>query len=54
MTRKTGLDWRLLALGGVLLALSVWGVFTVVQLNDRRAGYVALIQALFYALAAWP
>ena len=53
MTRKTGLDWRLLALGGVLLALSVWGVFTVVQLNDRWAGYVALIQALFYALAAW-
>jgi len=29
MTRKTGLDWQLSTLGGVLLALTVWGVFAV-------------------------
>ena len=53
MMRKTGLDWQLLALGGILLALTVWGAFTVVLLDDKRAGHVTLIQAPFYALAAW-
>ncbi len=53
MTRKTGLDWPLLALGGVLLALTVWGAFMVDHFDDERVSYVTLIQAPFYALAAW-
>jgi alpha-1,6-mannosyltransferase len=53
MTRRTGLDWPLLALGGVLLALTVAGAFAVVHLDDERAGYVTLLQSPFYALAAW-
>jgi alpha-1,6-mannosyltransferase len=53
MTRKTGLDWQLLALGGILMALTLWGAFTVDHLDDERVGYVMLMQAPFYALAAW-
>jgi alpha-1,6-mannosyltransferase len=53
MTRRTGLHWPLLALGGVLLALTVAGAFAVVHLDDERAGYVTLLQSPFYALAAW-
>ena len=53
MTRKTGLDWQLLALAGILMALTLWGAFTVVLLDDERAGHVTLTQAPFYALAAW-
>jgi alpha-1,6-mannosyltransferase len=53
MTRKTGLDWQLLTLAVVLLALTIWGVFAVVHLDDEKVGYVTLIQGPFYALAAW-
>ena len=53
MTRKTGLDWQLLTLAGILMALTLWGAFTVVLLDDERAGHVTLTQAPFYALAAW-
>ena len=42
MTRKTGLDWQILTLAGVLVALTLVGVFTVIQLDDERAGYVTL------------
>jgi hypothetical protein len=53
VTRRTGLDWQLLALGGILVALTVWGAFAVEHLDDERIGYFILAQAPFYALAAW-
>ena len=53
MTRKTGLDWQLLTLAGVLLALTLVGALIVTQLDDERAGYVTLVQAPFFALAAF-
>lgn len=53
MTRRTGLDWQVLALGGILFALALWGAFAVDHFDDERIGYFTLIQAPFYALAAW-
>jgi hypothetical protein len=53
MTRKTGLPWQLLTLAGVLLALTLVGALIVTQLDDERAGYVTLVQAPFFALAAF-
>lgn len=52
MIRKTGLDWQVLALAGVLLALTLVGALVVTQVDDTRAGYITLIQAPFFALAA--
>jgi alpha-1,6-mannosyltransferase len=51
--RKTGLDWQLLTLGSILLAFTLAGALMVTELDDERAGYVTLMQAPFYALAAW-
>ncbi len=53
MMRKTGLDWRLLTLAGVLLALTLAGALMVDHVDDERVAYAALMQAPFYALAAF-
>jgi alpha-1,6-mannosyltransferase len=51
--RITGLDWPLLAVAGCLLALSIAGAIWITQFDDPNAGFVALLQAPPYALAAW-
>jgi alpha-1,6-mannosyltransferase len=53
MKRITGLDWPLLALALCLLALTVAGAFWITSFDDGNAGYIPLLQAVPYALAAW-
>jgi alpha-1,6-mannosyltransferase len=51
--RITGLDWPMLALAACLLALTVAGAFWITSFDDGNAGYIPLLQAGPYALAAW-
>jgi hypothetical protein len=53
MKRVTGLDWPLLALALCLLALTAAGAFWITSFDDGNAGYIPLLQAVPYALAAW-
>jgi alpha-1,6-mannosyltransferase len=53
MRRITGLDWPLLALALCLLALTAAGAFWITSFDDGKAGYIPLLQAAPYALAAW-
>ena len=49
----TGLGWPLLALAACLLALSVVGAVWITHFDDANVGFVMLLQAAPYALAAW-
>jgi alpha-1,6-mannosyltransferase len=51
--RITGLDWPLAGLAACLLALTVVGAFWITSFDDGNAGYIPLLQAVPYALAAW-
>jgi alpha-1,6-mannosyltransferase len=51
--RITGLDWPLLGLAACLLALTVAGAFWITSFDDDNAGYIPLLQAIPYAVAAW-
>lgn len=53
MKRITGLDWPLLAPALCLLALTAAGAFWITSFDDGNAGYIPLLQAVPYALAAW-
>lgn len=53
MTRITGLEWPLAGLAACLLALTVAGAFWITSFDDGNAGYIPLLQAVPYALAAW-
>src|SRR5262245_7083561 len=51
--RITGLDWPLLGLAACLLALTIAGSFWITSFDDGNAGYIPLLQAVPYVIAAW-
>ena len=53
MKRLTGLDSPLWASAVCLLALTLAGAVGITHFDDRNVGFVLLLQALPYAVAAW-
>ena len=53
MKRITGLEWPLLGLAACLLALTIGGSLWITSFDDGNAGYIPLLQAVPYAIAAW-